>query len=280
MGSLYVRAAGRNWVGDDLRVADVMTSNPLSVKEGDFATKARSLFRTFGYRSLPVVDEDNKLVGIVTRGDILHVTSTKSNILVRGLMSPPVVYGTPEEDLYELARKLLKSDVNRAPIVKSNIDMELIGIVCMHDILRKMREKSLKPHRSRVREVMTEKVVTCTPKDPLTKVWMKMDDMGFSGIPVVKGRKVVGIVTRKDILKAGYARIGKEDEKGKGKTKNPPAVEKIMRTPVISVSPDCSIEEATDLLLKFNIGRLAVVEDGSLVGIVDREDIIKAYLGD
>lgn len=273
-----MKVVGRNWVGTDLKVAEVMTTGPLCVREEDYATKARSLFRKTGYRSLPVVDEDNRLVGIITRGDILNVTSTKSNIQVGGLMSSPIIYATPEEDIISVAKRLIKADVNRAPIVKSNSDMELVGILCLHDIMRELRRKGIKPRKKRVKEVMTENILTCSPADPITKVWAKIDDTGYSGIPVIKDGRPIGMITRKDIIKAGYARI--EREGNKGRMKNPPIVEKLMRTPVISVSKECSVEEAVDLMLKFDIGRLAVVENGVLVGIIDREDVIKAYIGD
>ena len=89
------------------KVADVMSVNPVRVKETEFATKARALFRSYRYRSMPVVDEENKVVGVITRGDIIEVTSTKSNVLVSGLMSTPRLVLTPEEDLRSAARKMI-----------------------------------------------------------------------------------------------------------------------------------------------------------------------------
>lgn len=264
-------------VGSELRAADAMTAKPLSVKEDDFATKVRSLFRKSGYRSLPVVDGENRLVGVITRGDILNLTSGKSNIQAKGIMSPPTIYTTPGEDLLQVAEKLIAADVGRAPVITSETDRELLGIVCTHDILKKLREKKLRHRKKRIGEIMTTQVVSCKSEDPITKVWDKMDDTGFSGIPVRRGKGVIGMITRKDIIKAGHARIEKENERGRGKARNPPAVERLMHTPVISVTPDCTIGEAIDLMLRFDIGRLPVVNEG-LVGIIDREDVLKTYL--
>jgi len=251
-----------------------MNGRVISVRDSDFATKVRSLFREYGYRSFPVVDDQNKLVGVVTRGDILNITSSRSNIQVSGIMSPPVYYTYPDEDLMKVAETMVRNNIGRMPVVRSSTDMTLIGVVSAHDILAKLIEKT--PRKKTVEEVMTREVVTCSPEDAITKVWDKMLETGYSGIPVVKDGRVIGIVTRMDIIRSGHARISREDDKGR--VKNPPHVSKIMKTPVETVYPSTSVVEAAKKIIDRNIGRLPVVEEGKLVGIVDREDLIRAWL--
>ena len=112
-----------------MKVKDVMVTELLCVREKDFATSVRKLFRDYGYRSFPVVDDDNKLVGVITRGDILNITSTRSNILVSGLMSQPVYFTTSDESLTKVAEIIVKNNVGRMQVIKSTNDRTLIGVI-------------------------------------------------------------------------------------------------------------------------------------------------------
>ena len=125
--------------------------------------------------------------------------------------------------------------------------------------------------------VMTETVQTCSPTDLLSRVWPNMAQYGFSGYPVVKKKHLIGIVTLQDVLKAGYVRLEREDERG-GRGIHSAAVEKIMKTPVITVLSDSSLWEAANLMKQYAIGRLPVVEDSKLIGIVDRQDLVRAII--
>ncbi len=124
---------------------------------------------------------------------------------------------------------------------------------------------------------MTRAVQACDATDPVSKVWLNMAQYGFSGYPVVKKRRLIGIITLQDILKAGHIRLEREAERG-GRTIYSTTVEKVMRTPVITVESDSSIWEAANLMKQYAIGRLPVVEDTKLIGIVDRQDLVRAII--
>jgi len=51
-----------------------------------------------------------------------------------------------------------------------------------------------------------------------------------------------------------------------------------MKTPVVTVESDSSIWEAANLMVQYAIGRLPVVEDSKLIGIVDRQDLVRAIV--
>lgn len=82
------------------------------------------------------------------------------------------------------------------------------------------------------------------------------------------------MITRMDILQSGKARPSLESKKGR----NPPKVKTIMKTPVITISNDAPIKEAAKVIKNHDIGRLPVIRNEKLIGIVDREDIIEQYL--
>jgi CBS domain-containing protein len=261
-------------VGNELKVGEVMTPNPLAVKEGDLATKARALFRRTGYKGIPVVNDSEVVTGMISLGDMLRITSTRSNLTAEGIMGPVLVYLTPEEWLLNAVRKMLRARVDRAVVVESELTMKLIGLLSEHDAIEAFQDVDA-ARDVRVRDFMTEDVVTCTPKEPVIKVWNKMMEGAFWGIPVVN-KKVIGMVTGGDILAAGYARIRRENEKDL--SKRTPAVEKIMRTPAITVHPEATLKDAMDLMVSSSIGRLPVVKRGKLRGIIDREDVLNKIL--
>ena len=266
-------------------VEDIMTSNPVTVSVDTDVTKVRSILRDESFRCIPVVSGKH-LEGTITRGDLMHISATKSNIEARGVMEHPKVIATPDMDINEFAKKLIKSDIVQAPVVKSEDDMTLVGVISITDILEELLNNGKVPKNQNIGEITTKKVVTCNYDDPLSKVWDKMDDTGFSGLPVIKKKKIIGMITRKDIISSGHVRLSKE-----GGNKKPAKVESIMKTPPIAVTEDVDINKAAELMVKYNIGRLPIVnhpvyikkepervKEAELVGIVAREDVLGSYL--
>lgn len=264
-------------MGSEFLVKEVMTRPALSIGVQELATKARSLMRLHGYRCLPVVSGEN-LAGVITDREILNITSSKSNILVRGLMSSPKIVAEPEESALAVGKKMIKVGESAAPVVIGG--KKLVGIVSLHDILGGLLERDARTKKRLVGDVMSRSVVTCSPEDMLNRIWTKMESTGLSGLPVAKGKRVLGMITRGDVIKSGFARLKREDERSK--VKKAMTVEKVMHTPAISVGPKSELEEAAKKMLRFRIGRLPVIDgsgkDQRLVGIIDREDILKALL--
>jgi CBS domain-containing protein len=114
-----------------------------------------------------------------------------------------------------------------------------------------------------LREIMTTDVSTVTLKDNVYEVAVKMkqEDTGF--IPVVEGKKLIGVITDRDLVIRGYA------DKREGSA----AIKQVMSDKVVSVPPDTTIDEAAKLMAKEQIRRLPVVENGELIGIVSIGDL-------
>lgn len=256
-------------------VEDIMSRDPLYVEDSTFLTKARQMIRDNHVRGLPVVNSKGTVLGIITTQDMLRVTSTKSNVTVSGyVVQAPTVTG--QMDILDAARLMLKEKTTLLPVVESEEKPRLVGVVSLLDVFMNIDLAAVP--RKPVSEVMTTKVVTTRPDDPVTKIWDLMVEEDFTGLPVVKDDKLIGMITRFDMLK-GSARIGKESERRSADSMQMP-VEKFMSSPLFSVKPEDSVRTAIELMLKHNVGRMSVVDDGKLVGIVDRNDLIKSYLGE
>jgi CBS domain-containing protein len=258
-------------------VEDIMSRDPLYVEDTTFLTNARQLIRDNHVRGLPVVDGQKRVLGIVTTQDMLRVTSTRSNVTISGFtVSVPLVTG--DTNVMDAAKLMLPQKSIILPVVQSQENPVLRGVISILDIFGSINPVKV-PDRT-ISEIMSTKVVTATPDEPIGKVWDKMLESDFTGLPVVNDKnEPVGMITRFDILKRGWARIGKEDG-SKIREATHLYVDKLMSTPIFSLKPEDSLQNAIEMMLKQDIGRISVVDHGKLVGIIDRYDVIKSYLGE
>ena len=208
---------------------------------------------------------------------MLRVTSTRSNITVAGFATK-VPFVTGQTDMLEAARLMLTDKSTLLPVIQSEENPVLQGVVSLLDVF--MNIDSSKLPDKRISEIMSKDVVIASPDDAITKVWNKMIDSDLTGLPVIKAGKPIGMITMFDILKRGWARISKEDDR-RPVDSTQMRVEKLMSTPLYTVRPEDSLLTALKTMANYDVGRISVVDgEGKLVGIVDRYDLIKTYLGD
>jgi IMP dehydrogenase len=103
--------------------------------------------------------------------------------------------------------------------------------------------------------------VTVEPEQSLREALEVMRRHNISGVPVVRGMKPVGILTSRDI------RFEKNLDQ---------PVDALMTKELVTVPPECSAEQARDLLHKHRIEKLLVVENGELVGLITIKDLLQA----
>jgi CBS domain-containing protein len=140
----------------------------------------------------------------------------------------------------------------------------------------------------RVSDVMTTTVVTVDRITPFQEIDRLLTERRISGVPVLMmGRQVAGVVTEADLLAA-------EDESARQarlagtlgrrwRLRKPPHVSltagTLMTAPAITIGPDATIPAAARLMNTHRVRRLPVVdEDGKLVGVVSRRDLLSVFL--
>lgn len=69
----------------EIKVGDIMTRNPVTIKEGQTVEKAAALMLEGHFGSLPVVDEDDRLVGIITDSDVFNVLIDITGVRAGGM---------------------------------------------------------------------------------------------------------------------------------------------------------------------------------------------------
>lgn len=143
----------------------------------------------------------------------------------------------------------------------------------------------------KVKEIMTTELITLSPEMTIKEVAKTLYENGITGAPVVDGEKnVLGIVTENDLVfkKAklhlpNYIRILDSIlylESPKHTTEELSKIvalkaSEIMTKDVVTISPEDSIENLATLIKEKHINPIPVVEEGKLVGIASRADIIK-----
>lgn len=144
----------------------------------------------------------------------------------------------------------------------------------------------------KVGDVMSRYVDTISPKQKVKEAALIIFGRGINGVPVCKGKKVIGFITEKDILSKFYPSMAEYMEDPvhagdfEGMEKNLSeitelSVEKIMSKNPITVTPETPLLRAQALMLAKNVGRLAVVDKkNNLVGMISAGDIFRSAVGD
>ncbi len=117
-------------------------------------------------------------------------------------------------------------------------------------------------------DIMSSPVKTVHKGMSMTEAGQVMLRYGHSGLPVVEGDKLVGVISRRDVEKAGQHGLGHAPVKG------------FMTTNVIRVSSNMPVSEVQEIMIENDIGRVPVVQDGRLVGLVSRTDVLRTLHGD
>ncbi len=113
-----------------------------------------------------------------------------------------------------------------------------------------------------VGDLMSYPVITVTADTPMKKVAEILRKEGCTGVPVVDNDRLVGIISRRDFRKV----------RGDSRMKNP--VKAFMSSKNITITPESSPMEAARLMVKHDIGRLPVIKDDRIIGIISRSDVM------
>ena len=183
---------------------------------------------------------------------------------VRDVMSTDLVTVDKDRNLKDVLALMAQHHITKIPVTE---DGDLVGIVTdgkIADKLGRQHNKGVQTSTLRASGVMDKDFVVAHPDESLENLLADVGKPGLTMIPVVQGKKLVGVVTKANLL-----RLVKSDAK----------LSSIMKTELRSVGPSERLVHARRLLLDHDIARLPVLEGGKVAGIIAEHEIANAFAG-
>ena len=127
----------------------------------------------------------------------------------------------------------------------------------------------MKQAKLKLEEIMTRPALSAKKDTPVKEIAFEIFYGFFSGMPVTDSDgRVIGVVTEIDLLK--QIRQGNDLEKLKA--------DEIMTKDPVTVDINTPLDNALNIMIEKNIIRIPVTEEGHLVGVIARRDILRYYL--
>jgi acetoin utilization protein AcuB len=130
----------------------------------------------------------------------------------------------------------------------------------------------------KIKELMTQHVVSVDPSLPIPEAQKRMKNGGFRRLPVLENGELVGIVTDRDIREAMPSDATSLSIWEINYLIPKITVKEIMTKNPVTVSQDASVERAARLMLEHKVGGLPVMSGGTLVGMITVTDVLWAFL--
>ena len=258
-----------------LKAKDIMKFGVRTVKADTPIYQAIATMASKHMSSLPVVDDEVKLVGIISEKDVLELLYNFREGNVGDFMVENPVSFSVEDSVEDICRCFNNSNFRRVAI--SNND-KVVSVITRTDIIEFFKDK-FKPDQ--LPDALTDEEAVFTAKDAMayglytvrreTPIYEAVDIIlkrGVTGLPVVDGQmNLLGIVNEKDIL-----------NQFSNSEMNADFVEDIMSENVVSFDRKDNLFDICDCLINNHFRRVMIMDQGKLVGIISRTDIISFVL--
>jgi CBS domain-containing membrane protein len=131
------------------------------------------------------------------------------------------------------------------------------------------------PHRLTVGDIMTREVVTLAEDDTLADARACMERGRIRHLPVVRGKKLVGLVTHRDLLSASFSVFAEVSAREERRLFRQIPVNELMHD-AYAVPATLRVRDAAGVMLENQYGCLPVVDgEGNLLGIVTEADFLR-----
>lgn len=187
----------------------IATKNVVSVETSAKISDVIDLMKEKNLGGLPVVDNENRIKGIITERDIAVLFADRvSGIRVSQLMSEKVVTALSTTTIFEVEKTMISQGFRRLPIIS---DSKVNGIITSMDIIRFFGSGKVFTYlksgtimqvlNTLALEIATKNVSTIEPNVDAGQAAKIMREKNVGALPVVENEKLVGIITERDFFK-------------------------------------------------------------------------------
>jgi len=257
------------------RVKDVYdkTIRPLYID--DLIIKAKSILKSKGINSLPIIDYEEKIFGCIDRKTILTYSYSETSF-VSDIAHKPSLIAELDDLFEETVYKMMEKNLQEIPVVDGQNGKIYKGCLSEENILEELIKNNNPILNKNISEFIITDDICCSVHDSICKAWKILTKKSINGLFIINDRKkIVGILTFYDLLVSKIpllsSILNREDSKI--------GVNAIMNKNVIYVKKNIVVIEAARLLLKYRISRLPIVDDDEkYIGYIDRKNLIRILL--
>ncbi|PSP74324.1 CBS domain-containing protein [Halobacteriales archaeon QS_3_64_16] len=254
-------------------IADIVTREYVEASADERLGKVRSIFERENPKGVIVTDGD-EYAGIITQRALLqsHVEDSTKAAALAG--SAPKIERT--EDVRDVARMLIEGDTKVAPVFENG---ELWGVVSADGLLGAVLEHL---DALTVSEIYTAEVATIREDTRVGQAINLLRERGVSRLPVCNENGLLsGMVTTHDIVDVVVRKMDNPttgERSGELDRMLDLPIYDIMNSPVETVTPDTSVEEAVSRMFEYDYDGLAVTPSGddTVAGVLTKTDVLRA----
>ncbi|MCD6323919.1 MAG: CBS domain-containing protein [Desulfurococcales archaeon] len=276
------------------RVSTYMSSPVIMAHRTDSLAHVRNLMIRHKIGKVVITDAEGRRVeGIVSKSDFVRVVYNKkryvkplSNIMAYEIMSSPVYAIPPGRTIKSAAHAMIKRKIGSLLVIEGSALPS--GIITKADLVRAYSEKYV--GRFQVKDFMNDKPPTVHPTHSLYYVIDLMNESGIGKVVVCEGGKVVGVITKSDVMFLNldtflrrrvkyYKRMGVVGRGFEGVVRfyTMPLAGDLMTPDPITVGENEDLAMAADVMVKNGVGTLPVTdEEGNLRGLLTKYDVLRA----
>jgi CBS domain-containing protein len=253
-------------------VKDVFSSKFNSVNKEDTLSACLSIIKEEKTPVLIVVDDKGKYAGVIAHRWILRSRYNPATTKVETLMrhAPKV---SLEDSISKAAMLMINSGITSLPTYSGE---KLMGIVTDEDIIH--GAVLGKWGNTKSEEIMTKKPFTIEKDESAGAVLSLFRQHGISHVPVVSEGKIVGMISIRDLID-NILQPKQSQTTGDLAGESAPVLsipaKGIMATPVITILPETTLQDAEKQMHKSNISSLVVIKDGRPAGILTKRDFLE-----
>jgi CBS domain-containing protein len=261
--------------GEKTKAKDVTQYGVATIDKNASVYQAIALMVKRSVTGLPVVDESG-LVGLISEKDVLKLLYDTEFVegCVGDYMTTDILTFDEEDDLADICRCLIQNSFRRVPIMRQG---RLAGIISRADLIKANKDK-FRPHAPHddstfqpavvvAKDVMKCGLLTVRMSTPIYEAMEILATRDITGLPVVDDcMNLLGVISEKDMLKLLY------DPNAK-----PGLVQDYMTKDVVGFEQGTALCDICDCLISNNFRRVPILDNGKLVGIISRTDIM-AYI--